>query len=166
MARKTSCSRLQVEPLASIHDRASFSCGVSALDPYLQQQAGQDLKRNLAAVFVLTADGNTVAGFYTLSAHSILAAELPPDLAKKLPRFPRPCYASRTHGRRPISPGTGLGRIPANACPRAGMDWLEAGSFLGSCRGRQSRCAGFLSQARFHAVSGTTRKAVSADENG
>jgi len=83
-------SRFKVGPLASIHDRASFSCGVSALDTYLQRQASQDLKRNLAAVFILTADGKNVAGYYTLSAHSILAAELPQDLAKKLPRFPLP----------------------------------------------------------------------------
>jgi predicted GNAT family N-acyltransferase len=31
-----------------------------------------------------------VAGFYTLSAHSILAEQLPLSLAKKLPRFPLP----------------------------------------------------------------------------
>ncbi|MGH9604398.1 MAG: GNAT family N-acetyltransferase [Terracidiphilus sp.] len=60
------------------------------LDGYLQRQAGQDLKRRLAAVFVLTPDGRSVAGFYTLSAHSILAAELPTEFAKQLPRFPLP----------------------------------------------------------------------------
>jgi GNAT superfamily N-acetyltransferase len=60
------------------------------LDAYLQRQASQDQKRNLAAVFVLTADGKNIAGFYTLSAHSTLAAELPPEMAKKLPRFPLP----------------------------------------------------------------------------
>lgn len=80
----------RIEPLGQDHDRASFRCGVAELDAYLQQQAGQDLKRNLAAVFVLTPDGKTVAGFYTLSAHSIQAAELPEDLRKKLPRFPLP----------------------------------------------------------------------------
>lgn len=80
----------RIEPLGANHDRAAFRCGVPELDAYLQQQAGQDLKRNLAAVFVLTPDGKTVAGFYTLSAHSIHAAELPEDLRKKLPRFPLP----------------------------------------------------------------------------
>lgn len=48
-----------------------------------------------------------VDGFYTLSAHSILAAALPESLAKKLPRFPLPVTllgrmavseASRGHG--------------------------------------------------------------------
>jgi predicted GNAT family N-acyltransferase len=60
------------------------------LDLYIQRQARQDLERKLAAVFVLTPDGKTVAGFYTLSAHSILAADLPEGHAKKLPRFPLP----------------------------------------------------------------------------
>lgn len=80
----------RIEPLASHHDRAAFSCGVAALDVYLQRQARQDFDRNLAAIFVLTRDSRTVDGFYTLSAHSILAAELPESLARKLPRFPLP----------------------------------------------------------------------------
>jgi predicted GNAT family N-acyltransferase len=83
-------SRYGIEPLGPNHNRAAFCCGVPALDSYLQQQASQDLKRNLAAVFILTADGKNVAGYYSLSAHSILAAELPSDFAKKLPRFPLP----------------------------------------------------------------------------
>ncbi len=77
-------------PLNSKHDRANFSCGVAELDTYLQRQARQDLDRKLAAVFVLTADSKTVAGFSTLSAHSLLAAELPEDMSSKLPRFPLP----------------------------------------------------------------------------
>lgn len=90
MARKTIAAAYRIEPLGSNHDRAAFSCGVPELDTYIQRQAGQDMKRKLAAVFVLTADSASIAGFYTLSAHSILAAELPPDLAKNLPRFPLP----------------------------------------------------------------------------
>lgn len=90
MAQKTRSTEYRIEPLGSDHDRAAFSCGVPALDTYLQRRAFQDLRRNLAAVFILTADGKNVAGYYSLSAHSILAAELPLDLAKKLPRFPLP----------------------------------------------------------------------------
>lgn len=87
MARKPN---YRIEPLHAKHDRAAFSCGIPELDSYLQQRAGQDMERNLAAVFVLTPDGKTVAGFYTLSAHSIQAVALPPAIAKKLPRFPLP----------------------------------------------------------------------------
>lgn len=90
MARKNRATEYRVGPLGSNYDRAAFCCGGPDLDTYIRQQAGQDQKRKLAAVFVLTADSKTIAGFYTLSAHSILAANLPLDMAKKLPRFPLP----------------------------------------------------------------------------
>ncbi len=90
MARKALAANYRIEALEARHDRASFGCGVSELDTYMQQRAGQDLKRKLAAVFVLTPDGETISGYYTLSAHSIMGADLPPDLAKRLPRFPLP----------------------------------------------------------------------------
>lgn len=106
MARKTLFTGYTVEPLRSSHDRAAFSCGVPELDAYLQRQAGQDMKRRLAAVFVLTSGGGPIAGYYTLSAHSILAADLPEDVAHKLPRFPLPvtllgrmAVAQSLHGR-------------------------------------------------------------------
>ncbi|MGA2754096.1 MAG: GNAT family N-acetyltransferase [Terracidiphilus sp.] len=90
MARKPLAANYRIEALEAHHDRASFCCSVSELDIYLQQRAGQDLKRKLAAVFVLTPDGETISGFYTLSAHSIASADLPLDLTKRLPRFPLP----------------------------------------------------------------------------
>ena len=90
MTMKTRRAEYQIKPLKSHHDRTGFSCGVPALDTYLQRQAWQDLERKLAAVFVLTSDGKRISGFYTLSAHSILAADLPEGHAKKLPRFPLP----------------------------------------------------------------------------
>ena len=87
---KVSHAVYRIEPLGSGHDRTSFFCGVAALDSYIQRQARQDLERKLAAVFVLTADSKTITGFYSLSAHSILASDLPENVTKKLPRFPLP----------------------------------------------------------------------------
>ena len=77
------------EPLGEQHDRASFSCGVEALDSYFRgDPIRQDVSRKTANAFVLTGDGQTVAGFYTLSPISILAVDLPAGLAKKLPKRP------------------------------------------------------------------------------
>jgi predicted GNAT family N-acyltransferase len=90
VARKNLATNYKIEALEARHDRAGFCCGIPELDSYLQRRAGQDLQRKLAAVFVLTADSKTIAGFYTLSAHSIVGADLPPELAKRLPRFPLP----------------------------------------------------------------------------
>jgi ribosomal protein S18 acetylase RimI-like enzyme len=78
----------QIMPLGSHHNRAAFSCGVESLDRYLQKQAGQDVAKHVAAVFVATPNGQTIAGFYTLSAHAISAGELPLGIARKLPRYP------------------------------------------------------------------------------
>lgn len=80
------------EPLGDKHDRAAFSCGVEALDKYFQgDPIRQDMSRRLAAAFVMTSDGTTVAGFYTLSSLSIPSADLPEKLVKRLPsRLPIP----------------------------------------------------------------------------
>lgn len=90
MIDRTPARAYKIEPLESQHDRAAFSCGVPALDSYLQRQARQDLERNLASVFILTADSKTVAGFYTLSAQSMPTSDLPAELTRKLPRLPLP----------------------------------------------------------------------------
>lgn len=79
----------EVKPLASEHDRTAFSCGVEPLDRYFRDQAGQEMRRNVAAVFVLRVlDSSAVAGYYTLSAMSLEPTELPLDLIKRLPRYP------------------------------------------------------------------------------
>lgn len=82
-------SAIRVEPLGAHHDRSAFSCGVPDLDRYLREQAGQDARRRVAAPFVASNDGVRVLGFYTLSATSIQLTEVPQELAKRLPRYPR-----------------------------------------------------------------------------
>jgi GNAT superfamily N-acetyltransferase len=84
--RKRDESLYRIEPLGERHNRAAFSCGVEALDRYLQKQAGQDVSKHVAAAFVITPDGVTIAGFYTLSAHVVSLSELPESVSKKLPR--------------------------------------------------------------------------------
>lgn len=80
-------TQFQIEPLGARHNRTDFSCGVEALDRYLQKQASQDVGKRVAAVFVLTPNGQTVAGYYTLSAHTVKLVDLPENIAKKLPRY-------------------------------------------------------------------------------
>jgi predicted GNAT family N-acyltransferase len=78
----------RIEPLGKGHHRAAFSCGNEALDNYLKTQASQDVLKHVAVCFVLTPDGKTVAGFYTLSQYSVDLVKLPEDIAKKLPKYP------------------------------------------------------------------------------
>ena len=54
-----------MEPLHKDHDRAAFACGEVALDGYIRQSAGQDMRRRVAVVYVLVdaAAPQTIAGF-------------------------------------------------------------------------------------------------------
>ncbi len=71
------------------HDRAGFWCGVDALDRYFQKQVMQDVRRRETACYVATeASGARVAGYYTLAAAGIPLADMPTELAKRLPRYP------------------------------------------------------------------------------
>lgn len=88
MAEQENKPHLYFEPLGNQHDRAAFSCGIPALDRYLKTQARQDHEKKLAAVFILTPDGKSVSGYYTLSQYSIELDEIPESIAKKLTRQP------------------------------------------------------------------------------
>ena len=78
-----------IEPFAPSHDRMEFTCGVDALDRYFRQQVGQDVRRRATACFVAREIAtHRIAGFYTLAAGGILLGEIPPRLAKRLPRYP------------------------------------------------------------------------------
>jgi ribosomal protein S18 acetylase RimI-like enzyme len=73
-------------------DAASFRCGQAPLDEYVGRYASQDVRRNVARVFIATPepDPRRLAGYFTLSAGSVSCSELPESLAKKLPRYPVP----------------------------------------------------------------------------
>ena len=83
-------SEFLCEPLSEDHDRNAFRCGVEELDEYLRVRAGQDVRRRVAAVFVMVSNDapTRIVGFYTLSPASIFLNELPPGIVKKLPRYP------------------------------------------------------------------------------
>lgn len=82
-------SSVTIEPLdKKRHERASFDCGVSALNTYLQRQAAQDMEKHAAVVYVAVIEPPAIAGYYTLSQFSIDLVSLPEDLAKRLPRYP------------------------------------------------------------------------------
>ncbi|MBD2354397.1 GNAT family N-acetyltransferase [Tolypothrix sp. FACHB-123] len=88
-----------IETLNTQHDRSGFNCGIESLDRYLLQQAGQDLRRRVAAPFILQdLDNQRIAGYYTLCATAINLQDLPPQQVKKLPRYP-------------VIPATLLGRL-------------------------------------------------------
>lgn len=78
-------ARFVVEPFdKKRHDRAAFSCEHQALNSYIRQQASQDVKKHIAAVFVLTPDGKAIAGYYTLSQYALDSGSVPEETMSKL----------------------------------------------------------------------------------
>jgi predicted GNAT family N-acyltransferase len=77
-----------VEPLGSKHDREAFTCSSEPLQRYLRNQAKQDARKHAAVVYVLTPNGRTIAGYYTLSQFSIKLHDIPFETARGLARYP------------------------------------------------------------------------------
>jgi len=82
--------RCVVELLSEDHDRASFTSGVAALDDYFHHRVGQDVRRGVTCCYVLVAPEapGVVLGFYTLSSTVIPLTDFPPEIARRLPRYP------------------------------------------------------------------------------
>ncbi len=93
---KLADSSVRIEPLGPSlgpsYDRAAFRCGNESLDRYIREQATQDTRRGVARVFVavMPEEPQRIAGFFTLSAAWVVASDLPPEVAKRLPRHPVP----------------------------------------------------------------------------
>jgi ribosomal protein S18 acetylase RimI-like enzyme len=138
LADQTEKPHFVVEPLSSRHDRAVFSCGVPALDTYLHRQAGQDLKRRAAVSFVITPDGRTIAGYYTLSQYAVQLDVVPPEIAKKLPKYP-------------VVPATLLGRLAVSMAFRGqglGAMLLMDALYRALAHGREVASAGVVVDAK------------------
>jgi len=72
----------------NLHVKDGFDCGVSELNQYLFRQAGQDVRRRYAALFVAVENAtNRIIGYYTLSNTSVDLNDIPPASRKKLPQY-------------------------------------------------------------------------------
>lgn len=115
------------------HNRDKFDCGNELLNNYLKYQVSQDVKRKLAACFILAdQETNHVKGFYTLSSGSIPLTYFPETIRKKLPKS----YGSIPTillGRLAIdknSQGKGFGKLLLiDALKRSLMNTVDIGSF-------------------------------------
>ena len=78
---------LQVSELSGRHDRVSFDCGKPELNNYLQQIAGQHVKKSLARVYVTCEEDapSRIVAFYSLNICEIKSEELPDQFRKKFP---------------------------------------------------------------------------------
>ena len=144
--------RFVITQLAKHHRRENFSCGAPALDGYLKKQANQDIRRNVARVFVMTAEGaKDVLGYYTLSSISVIAAALPEAERKRLPRYPE--IPAGIIGRLAVSEdrhGQGLGEfLLLDALARLLKLSREMGCFAALVDAKDERAKRFYTKFQF-----------------
>jgi len=92
---------------------------VPALDDWFRTRASQDQRRRIAQVFVALDDVG-IAGFYSLSMFTLALDVIPPDNARKLPRYdaiPAALIGRLARHRRVAGSGVG-DRLVADAAMR------------------------------------------------
>jgi len=100
-----------VARLDRTHERASFSCGNASLDEFLRTRVSQYEKRRLGRTYVaVRPNAKRVVGYYTLASGSVSFANIPPGLARKLPRHPVPVVLLARLAVDTGAQGQGLGR--------------------------------------------------------
>lgn len=82
---------IRIEEISQKHDRKTFDCGIKELNQFLQQQARQKTKRNIAKTYVacLESSPTTIIGYYTLTGYSVIT---PPEF-KQYKNYPHPLNA-------------------------------------------------------------------------
>jgi len=82
-------AKVIIEPLGSHHDRAGFDCGQARVTNFIRLTAKKQVAESLAVVRVAVAEGSAkVLGYHSLSAHSLLADDLPAELMPKGRPYP------------------------------------------------------------------------------
>ena len=101
---------LNIEPLATHHDRAGFDCGAASLNDYLKRYARQNAAKDLGVTYVAVAapGAASVAGYYTLIGSSLARAAVPEP---GLPNYPVPAALLGRLAVDQAQQGRGLGRL-------------------------------------------------------
>ena len=99
------------EGLTRHHERASFDCGVPALNEYLKRYARQNHESGGAKTFVAVAPETPgiVLGYYTISPGAIAFAKAPATITRKLGRYEVPVFRLGRLAVSRAAQGRGLG---------------------------------------------------------
>jgi GNAT superfamily N-acetyltransferase len=116
--------------LNSSHKKNFFACEEPSLENYLRKQAAKDVKRQVAACFILEGKGDAVKGYYTLSADSVDRNLIPAELRKNLPYKNLPVTLLGRLARDINHKGQGIGELLlADALRQA----FQASATIGAC---------------------------------
>lgn len=140
------------------HRREAFRCESPALTEFLHKRARKEMDARSSACFVLVPleDSGRIAGFYTLSAAEVCAADLPEQLAKRLPRYRQmPATLLGRLARDETFRGKGLGdRLMEDALARALAGSAEVGSIGVITNPKNENAATFYREFGFQPLTG------------
>jgi len=106
-----------VEMDKAIHDRASFDCGETELNEFIQKYAARHMETGISTTMLLPAsellpNGKyPICAFYTIAPSSITRETLPPSYKKKLPCYPVPVFLIAQMAVHSDCQSKGLGKI-------------------------------------------------------
>lgn len=80
--------KIQIHALQSHHDTEGFRCGDEALDNWFRRIAKQHIRKGISRTYVavMPEEPTQVLGFYSLTVGEAETGDLPPSIAKSLPR--------------------------------------------------------------------------------
>jgi len=99
------------EPITKSHDRASFDCGDTQMNEFLQRFARQSHEQNAAKTFsaVDNAIPNRILGFYTIAPSSVAHETVPAPMTRGLARHDVPGFKLARLATDRAMAGQGLG---------------------------------------------------------
>ena len=108
------------------HDRRGFDCGEPELNRFLREQAAKHEQQQISRTWVLPdptgapePNGQApIAAFFTLAYAAVDRDDLPPELAKRLPRWPIPVFLIGQLAVARARRGQGLGTATLGAALR------------------------------------------------
>jgi len=117
----------RLERLCRDHPRREFRCGQPMVGHWLATKSLQHQEKHLSVTKVLLDTEGAIAGYYTLATGQVDFSDLPPEIAKQLPRRSLPVAVLAWLGVSSERQGQGLGgRLLAHAL----RDCWEAGKTL------------------------------------
>lgn len=115
---------LRLENLRREHARKLFASKQPAVDDWLATKALQQQEKHLSATKVLVDSAGSIAGYYTLATGQVDFSDLPPEVAKRLPKRLLPVAVLAWLGVDHSQQGRGLGGL---LLAQALRDCYEAG---------------------------------------
>lgn len=100
----------KIEQLSKVHNRRGFDSGQGEVDGWLKRSALQSQKKHLSTTKVLLDGSGGFVGYYSLATSQVDFSDLPPEIAKLLPKRQLPVGVLAWLGVNQSYQGRGIGK--------------------------------------------------------